>query len=242
MKKDIFFAYICLLLFQVSYEIPDSFDWREHINFGKSIRDQGACGSNWAFETMEMLEALYAKGKGVYIKLSVQMLIDCDNLDNGCNGGTIENALTWIKANGIMREEDYPYRGVRGICKMDPSKFIDMKVIGYKKLGSITTPASENEMAQLLYEEGPYTIGMNSVGLYAYASGILDLSSTKCPPDNINHFPLLVGYGTTGKLDYWIVKNSWGSSWGEKGYFRIARGKGVCGINRYPVCALVEFE
>lgn len=258
MKKILFFISISLILCKVQLEadsaeisptilkasnqIPDSFDWRERINFGKFENNQNSCASSWAYATLEMLEALYAKEKGIYIKLSEQMLIDCDTYDDGCNGGTIINALKWIKANGIMKAEDYPYRGTKGTCKADPSKYIDMKVTGYRQLGSISSPADEEVMKQVLYEDGPYIVGINSIGLYSYKSGILDLSKTKCPPNDINHFPLLVGYGSTERIDYWIIKNSWGSSWGERGYFRIARGKGVCGINSSPIIANVSFE
>ena len=80
---------------------------------------------------------VYYKVKNVYVPFSVQLLIDCDTYDSGCNGGLMENALTWLIQNGIMKENDYPYTGKKGICRKDPSKYIDMKVIGYKKLGNL---------------------------------------------------------------------------------------------------------
>ena len=118
-----------------------------------------------------------------------------------------------------------------------------MKVTGYKKLGSSWSTWSavdEDEIKEFLYENGPLAIALNADPLQTYSSGIIDLPESKCPSSGINHAVLLVGYGTSG-LDYWIVKNSWGSSWGERGYFRIRRGNGTCGINCYITTALVSF-
>lgn len=227
---------------KVSNDVPESYDWRNFITM--PMKDQGSCGSGWAFATLEMLETLYSKEKGMYLTFSEQMLIDCVSKNSGCNGGYIEYALEWIMNNGIMKASDYPYTGMKGTCKSSSARYIDMKVTGYQKLGEaspIYGPADEEEMKVLLYQKGPYSVGINCDQLYMYSSGILDVSSTKCPPTGINHHVLLVGYGTTNGIDYWILKNSWGSSWGERGYFRVARGKSVCGVNYYAIVADVEF-
>lgn len=238
MKKYIFISEFFLLL-QLSLEIPDSFNWLNKIT---NYREPGSCGSNWSFSTLSLLESYYQLNKGKYIKLSEQMLLDCDTYDNGCNDGSVGNALKWIKKNGIMKDSDYAYKGVSGVCKKDPSKYIDMKVTGYTKLGSESSPADEEEMKKILYEQGPISIGINATPLTHYSSGIIDLDSDKCPPNEINHRGLIVGYGTINGIDFWLVKNSWGKPWGENGLLRIRRGKGVCGINYDAYIADVSFE
>ena len=119
------------------------------------------------------------------------------------------------------------------------SEYIDMKVRRYTKLGP---NADEEEMQKLLYGNGPYIVLLNSNFLMTYTAGIIDLNETKCPSSGINAAFLLVGYGTTAGKDYWIVKSSFGKAWGEKGYFRIIRGKGACGINQSAFVPFVEFD
>ena len=175
---------------------------------------------------------------------SEQMLVDCDTLDSGCNGGLEENAYTWLKKNGgIMFESDYPYTGRKSTCKSNPSKYADIKITGYKKLGSsssIISYVDEDEVKEFLYTNGPLDVALNADPLQTYTSGILDKTSRQCPVSGVNHAVSLVGYGTAS-VDYWIIKNSWGKNWGESGYFRIRRGNGTCGVNSYVTTALVSF-
>ena len=231
---------------KVSNAAPDSYDWR---NQGRvsPIKDQGSCGSCWAFSTVANLEGLYYANKGVMKTFSEQMLVDCDTSDSGCNGGLMQYSFTWLKKNGgIMLDSDYPYTGVDGTCQSDSSKYADFKVTGYKKLGSSWSTWSavdEDEIKEFLYETGPLAIALNADYLSPYTGGIVDYTSSQCPSSGINHAVTLVGYGTdadTG-MDYWIIKNSWGSDWGESGYFRIRRGNGTCGVNCYITTATVSF-
>ena len=217
---------------------PDSWDWRDKGAVGP-VQDQGACGSCWAFSAVANLEGLYAQNKGTVIDLSEQMLIDCDYYDSGCGGGLMENAFIYLaEVGGIMAELDYPYEGYQGDCKIDTSKFVDMKITGYNALCEFE-PCDEGDMKDWLYETGPLSVALNADPLMWYDSGIIDDDS--CDPSALDHGVTLVGYGTDGGVDYWLVKNSWGSGWGESGYFRIVRGKGMCGINTYIVTATVEF-
>ena len=228
---------------KVSNAAPAAYDWRDHGRVSP-VKDQGSCGSCWAFSTVANLEGLYYATKGVMKTFSEQMLVDCDTSDSGCNGGLMQYAFTWLKKNGIMLDSDYPYTGTKGTCKSDKTKYVDMSVTGYKKLGSSWSTWSavdEDEVKEFLYETGPLAIALNADPLQTYSSGILDLTSTKCPTSGINHAVTLVGYGTENNVAYWIVKNSWGTSWGEKGYFRIRRGNGTCGINCYITTATVSF-
>ena len=228
---------------KVSNAAPDAYDWRDYGRVSP-VKDQASCGSCWAFSTIANLEGLYYAKKGVMKTFSEQMLVDCDTSDSGCNGGLMQYAFTWLKKNGIMLDSDYPYTGTKGTCKSDKSKYVDMSVTGYKKLGSSWSTWSavdEDEIKEFLYETGPLAIALNADPLQTYTSGILDLTSTKCPSSGINHAVTLVGYGTENNVAYWIVKNSWGTAWGERGYFRIRRGNGTCGVNCYITTATVSF-
>ena len=103
------------------------------------------------------------------------------------------------------------------------------------------TAIDEDEIKEFLYENGPLAVALNADPLQTYSSGILNKSTSACPVSGMNHAVNLVGYGTSSSTDYWIVRNSWGTSWGESGYFRIIRGTGCCGINRYILTAKVSF-
>ena len=229
------FCFIFLILkIALLNEVPDSFDWREKNIIG-NVQDQDLIG--WIQPITGMLESLYALGKGNYIYLSKQMLLDCVPQTSDFIGDQIPTALRWIMRNGVSRNSDYPYRGLKGTCKT--SEYIDMKVRRYTKLGP---NADEEEMKQLLYGNGPYIVLLNSNFLMTYNAGIIDLNETKCPSSGINAAFLLVGYGTSAGKDYWIVKSSLGKAWGEKGYFRIVRNKGACGINQSAFVPFVEFD
>lgn len=230
---------------KISNEAPSSLDWRDS-NLVTDVKDQGMCGAAWAFSTVGNLEGLYAAHYGELLDLSENVIIDCDTNDSGCNGGLMEYAFEWLSKNGIMTESDYPYTGSRGTCKIEIDKCINMTITGFHKLGghgSIFPCVDEDEVKAFLYEVGPLSVAFNANPLQTYSSGIIDLTQAKCPTSGINHCALLVGYGndSVSGLDYWTVKNSWGKSWGESGYFRIRRGNGTCGINCYVISATVSF-
>ena len=231
---------------KVTNSAPDSWDWRAK-GYVALVKDQGSCGSCWAFSTVANLEGQYYKGKGKMETFSEQMLVDCDTYDSACNGGLMEYAFTWLQQNGgIMNDRDYPYKGYKSTCQSDPSKYVDMTITGYEKLGSSAStwsPVDEDEIKEFLYETGPLAVALNANPLQTYTGGILDKTSSQCSTSGINHAVTMVGYGHDDgeNKDYWIVKNSWGESWGENGYFRIKRGSGVCGINCYITTGTVSF-
>ena len=231
---------------QVKNAAPDAWDWREK-GYVSPVKDQGSCGSCWAFSTVGNLEGLYYKEKQTMVTLSEQMLVDCDTYDSGCNGGLMENTFTWLKENGgIMTHTDYPYKGRKGTCQSDETKYVDMQITGYTKLGSGSStwdPVDEDEIKEFLYETGPLAVALNANPLQTYTGGILDKTSSQCPTSGMNHAVTMVGYGhdDASDKDYWIIKNSWGASWGEQGYFRIRRGNGTCGINCYITTGTVSF-
>ena len=227
-----------------------------------SVKEQGKCNSAWAISSIGNLEGLYAGHYGVLedfsislltikilynIFMEIKKLLDCDNIDDGCHGGLMEYAFTWLKKNGIMTEKDYPSEIQKHACKMDKNKYVNMTVTGFKKLGKeydVFDCVDEELMKEFLYENGPLSIAFNANCLQVYRGGIIDMDLEKCPVSGINHAALLVGYGTdyTSGLDYWIVKNEWGKYWGENGYFRIRRGNGTCAINCYVISATVHFK
>ena len=214
---------------------PESFNWVDE-GVVNEIQDQGFCGSCWAFGTVSNIEGVYALKTGELLKLSEQQLVDCDENDLGCNGGDPINAFPYIQENGLELEKDYPYTGWDDTCKYDKSK-AKVYITGYNKLNG----TNEDDMKSWLLENGPLAVGINADTLLYYSSGILDDDEYSCPQEYeyLNHEVVVVGYGVENGVNYWIVRNSWGDYWGENGYFRIARGKGTCGINVDVVSATV---
>jgi len=213
---------------------PESHDWRDQ-NKVSPVKNQGMCGSCWAFSAIGNIESQYAIKTGNMVQFSEQQLVDCDKVDQGCNGGLMEDAFKSLETTGVMTETAYPYKGTGQTCKFDASK-VQAKVTGYHYASS----QDENQIKQLLYENGPFAIAINATPLQFYFWGVFNpWMEWICNPKELNHGVLLVGYGVSGSTPYWIVKNSWGSSWGEKGYFRLIAGKGACGVNTYVITAEV---
>jgi len=215
-----------------SNDAPVSHDWREH-GAVADVKNQGSCGSCWAFSAIGNIEARYFLQTKSLVRFSEQQLVDCDKVDQGCNGGLMEDAYKYLQGAGVMTEEDYVYSGYDDDCKHDKTK-VKANVTGYKFAKS----QNETEIAQMLYENGPLAVALNATPLQFYFWGVFDPWFTWiCDPAALNHGVLIVGYGNNGSKDYWIVKNSWGSWWGESGYFRIVKGTGACGINTYVISA-----
>lgn len=212
--------------------IPDSVDWR-----GKavtSVKNQGSCGSPYAFSAVGAIEsALMIKGKGE-MDLSEQQLVDCTynklqwNFNFGCNGGDPAQTIQWALQNGLQYESNYPYTSgntkTHGPCRASTGQ-VDLSSL---KLGSVRAN-DENALAEALATYGPIAITINGENqeFYNYRGGIYN--NPQCST-KINHAALLVGYGVQNGQPYWIIKNNWGSSWGENGFMKLARGYNRCGI------------
>ena len=167
------------------------------------------------------------------------MLIDCDYLNKGCIGGNMDKSFSFLQINGgIMTQADYHFEQKTATCRSDRSKYIDMKVTSHKRLDS----TDENKIKEFLYQTGPLAIALNGEPLHNYHGGIIDKTSDECSPNKMNHAVTLVGYehDNASNKDYWIVKNSYGTDWGEKGYFRIKRGDGTCGVNKHISTAYIS--
>ncbi|KAJ1105936.1 hypothetical protein NDU88_003339 [Pleurodeles waltl] len=212
-------------------------DWRK---FGvpRKIRYQGQCGSCWACAAASNIDYLWEIG-GEPRTVSVQELIDCDNCTSrdGCKGGWVWDAfMTVLRRRGLSSEEEYPYKEKKGRCK-------ERKGNAAARIHDFAmVEKDETKMAEYVATNGPITVVINSTALKAYKKGIIKLEKKECKPSPVNHAVLLVGYGvlkTGGKEEpYWILQNSWGEEYGEKGYFRLSRGTNMCGITKYPVTAI----
>jgi cathepsin F len=217
-------------------EAPENFDWRER-GMVTRVKDQGMCGSCWAFSAIGNIESRYAIKTHGFREFSEQQLVDCDvgGEDQGCNGGLMDQAYKYLQTAGVMGEADYSYTGHDDKCKYDAT------MVRAKITGQSAAPKDESQIRQLLFENGPYAIAINATPLQFYFWGIFDpYFDFICNPQELNHGVLLVGYGIDRGYPYWIVKNSWGSHWGERGYFRIIANKGACGMDQYVVTAEVE--
>lgn len=240
----------------------DNYDWRDY-GFRTMVRDQGDCGSCWAITVVGALESRAAWYRGETIELSPQELVDCSLKDYGCEGGWFDSAFQYIaeKQNKwLAPERSYPYTGRRQQCRLSSPlgeddgqclhgchyKSSDNKMEHHtpplKCVGSERIPENEEVLKEALVYHGPVAIALHvTQNLYLYSKGIF--ADDSCNSNSLNHAVLLVGYGRdlrTG-LDYWIIKNSWGTDWGEDGYFRIQRGVNMCGVAAYAVKPIIDY-
>ncbi|XP_057503341.1 actinidain-like [Actinidia eriantha] len=216
---------------RVGDQLPDSVDWRKE-GAVLGVKNQGNCGSCWAFATIAAVEGINKLVTGNLISLSEQQIVDCQRKspNNGCKGGTRSGAYQFIIDNGgINTEANYPYKAQDGEC--DKTK--NQKYVTIDRYENVPT---KNEKAlQKAVANQPISVGIasSSPAFKKYKSGIF---AGSCGP-KIDHSVTIVGYGTEGGKDYWIVRNSWGPKWGESGYVRMQRnvgGAGTCFIATLP--------
>ncbi|GKC60724.1 low-temperature-induced cysteine proteinase-like protein [Tanacetum coccineum] len=216
--------------------LPESVDWRT-TGAVAPVKDQGSCGSCWAFSTIGSVEAVNQIVTGDLITLSEQELVDCDTSYNeGCNGGDMDYAFAFIVKNGgIDTDTDYPYTGKDGKCDSSRKNAKVVSIDSYEDV-----PVNDEYALQNAAANQPITVAIEGGGrdFQFYTSGVF----TGSCGTQLDHGVVVVGYGTEDGKDYWIVRNSWGAEWGESGYIRMERNindkKGKCGIAMeasYPI-------
>jgi len=206
---------------------PSSLDWRSK-GAVTGVKDQGQCGSCWAFSTVVALEGAYFLEHSHLHSFSEKQIVDCDTSNDGCDGGWPIDALKYVQKKGIEEEQTYPYHASKGKCQYSSSK-VKMNVKEVKSF----TPRNEFQIMNAIQQYGPISICLDATKFDYYNKGIMNGSG--CRAGAADHAVAIVGWGEEGSTKYWIVKNSWGKSWGESGYVRIQRGINACGVEDYPV-------
>ncbi|KAL9385973.1 hypothetical protein Peur_022983 [Populus x canadensis] len=217
---------------RVGDSLPDSVDWRKEGAVAE-VKDQGGCGSCWAFSTIAAVEGINKIVTGDLIALSEQELVDCDTSYNeGCNGGLMDYAFEFIINNGgIDTEDDYPYLGRDGRCDTYRKNAKVVSIDSYEDV-----PENDETALKKAVANQPVSVAIEGGGrnFQLYNSGVF---TGECGT-SLDHGVAAVGYGTEKGKDYWIVRNSWGKSWGESGYIRMERNiaspTGKCGIAIEP--------
>ena len=201
-------------------------DWAG--KFTTPVKDQGYCGSCWAFSATEQIESDAIRTLGVTYVLSPEQITQCDTTSYGCSGGWSENAYNYVKkAGGIETEANYPYTsysGTTGTCKVNTAKFV-VTVSSYKTL------SGESAMASYVQTSGPLSVCVDANNWNSYTGGIM----TTCGK-SVDHCVQATGVDTSS---YWKVRNSWGTSWGESGFIRLKYGANTCAITHDPTYAVV---
>ena len=222
-------SYGCKTFSSSASGVPSSIDWRTK-GAVTTVKDQGQCGSCWTFSATGAIEGAWAIAKGQLVDLTEQQLVDCATGisygSHGCSGGQMEGAFKYVIEHGQCSLDSYPYTAKDGTCKTCSS-------VAHISSCSDVKPNDQISLKAAVAQQ-PVAIAIEADTRYfqSYSSGVL--TSSSCGT-SLDHGVLIVGYGEDSGQKYWLVKNSWGTSWGENGYVKIARSEstndaGICGI------------
>ncbi|CAL1393226.1 unnamed protein product [Linum trigynum] len=209
--------------------VPTTMDWRKK-GAVTPIKDQGQCGSCWAFSAVGAMEGITQLSTGKLVSLSEQELVDCDTKgdDQGCSGGLMDDAFKFIiKNKGLTTESNYPYSAADGSCSASKEGNHAATIKGYEDV-----PANSESALLKAVASQPISVAIDAgdSSFQLYESGIF---TGECGTE-LDHGVTAVGYGESGGMKYWLIKNSWGAQWGEEGYIRMQRDipakEGICGI------------
>jgi len=205
-----------------NFEAPAAFDWRSK-NAVTPVKDQGQCGSCWAFSATETIESAWIIAGHPQVILAPQQLVDCDTTDQGCNGGLPEDAFQYIETcGGQETNAEYPYTAQDGTCKFDKSKVA--ATVSSHQAG--TSGNNEQTLQSNLASISPISIAVDASSWQDYSKGVM--TAAECNPSQIDHAVQLVGYDSTASTPYWIVRNSWAATWGVDGYIWLEMWKNTC--------------
>jgi len=211
-------------------DLPATVDWRTK-NIVTPVKDQAQCGSCWAFSAVASTEGQHALKTGKLVSLSEQNLVDCSQAEGnqGCGGGLMDQAFQYIiDAGGIDTEASYPYEAEDDQCKFS-KKNVGATVTGFKDIPT----GDEKSLQQAVATVGPISVAIDasSFNFQLYSGGVYNATDCGNTQQDLDHGVTAVGYGTDNGQDYWLIKNSWGSSWGLSGYIKLARNAGnLCGV------------
>jgi C1A family cysteine protease len=215
---------------QYTAALPTSYDWRTASKCVTAVKDQGQCGSCWAFSATEGVESAYCIKTGTLDVLAPQELVSCDNTCDGCNGGDLPPAFRFVESKGLEGEKSYPYTsgttGKTGTCSYN-ANLVQATITSW---GYATTTKNETAMQVSLVNISPLSVIVDAETWQFYRGGVVD---SNCGT-NLDHAVQATGYNTNANPPYWIVRNSWGASWGEAGYIYVEMFKNMCGIAMEP--------
>jgi len=222
-----------------SNDLPTTYDWRDR-KVVSPVKDQGQCGSCWAFSVVENLESVWMLTKNMTADtmpaLAPQQLVDCSDLDLGCNGGNPPFAYQYVLDYGLETNADYPYTASGGSCDYNKADtYATMKTWKWA-----TSYGDETTLQQNLVSWAPLSICVDASNWQDYSSGVLS-GSDCCWACMLDHCVQLVGYnaGASAATPYWIVRNSWGTDWGVNGYIWVEMGKNSCGLTDEATSTIV---